>query len=326
MSSELVKLSPTEKDVTDEAAVRIASQVYVWDGTKGLFLETDQFVAFKKQFDCLQQNVEGVELAALKEMVKEPDWPEIYKHRAKDSKPIREYFEKVVRFRRIENSVYKAYLLNYWEKGQFVAVLLRDPNQYGNKTVKNFAADLGVSESSVYQYLHCSEKWSQERALEMAEHKMTWRGATKILSVKDDAERAKIETAFLAGKIDADQVNVAVKKANRADATKKEASGEKVDRRGGFQLKSVFDGAYALSEKMQERLSDFVEGYKVYQKLPPEKKVQQKAKKAEDTELTKSMKAASGSLLRLQRRLTKVVVEPESKGIKPVAEAKANTK
>ena len=317
MASELVKLLPTEKDVTDEAAVRLASQVYIWDGTKGLFLDADQFITFKKQFDCLQQSVEGVELAVLKEMVKEPDWPEIYKQRVKSAKSLREYYERVVRFHQIDNSVYKAYLLNYWEKGKFVEAFLKEPGKFGNKTVKDFSNDMKVSEGSVYQYLHCSAKWTQARAIEMAEHKMTWRGATKILSVKDDTERAKIETAFLEGKIGADEVGVAVKKANRADAVKKEASGEKVDRRGGFQLKSVFDGMNALSEKMQERLSDFVEGYKVYQKLPPEK--------TKGTELMKSFKAAAGSLLRLQKRLTKVVGEPEVKD-KPVAEAKAETK
>ena len=317
MSSELVKLSPTEKDVTDEAAVRLAAQVYIWDGTKGIFLDTDHFVEFKKQFDCAQQNVEGVELAVLKQMVPEPKWDDVAKRRTKDSKPLREYYEKVTRFRRIENTVYKAYLLNYWEKGKFVEALLKEPGKYGNKTVKNFAADLGVSEGSVYQYLHCSEKWTQDRALEMAEHKMTWRGAIKLLSVKDDGERGKIESAFLKGEIDTDEVTVAVKKANRATTVKKEEAGEKVDRRGGFQLKSVFDGMNALSEKMQERLSDFVEGYKVYHKLPTEK--------TKDTELTKSFKAAAGSLLRLQKRLTKIVVvgEPDAKKAKPGAEAKA---
>jgi hypothetical protein len=312
MASELVKLGPTEKDVTDEASVRLASQIYVWDGKKGVFMDADQFVTFKKQWDCAQQAVEGVELVAMKDTVKDPDWPEIHKQRMKDSKPLREYYEKVVRFRRTDDGVYKTYLLNYWEKGKFVEALLKEPGKYGNKTIKCFAADLRVSESSAYQYQHCGAKWTRERTLEMAGKEMTWRGATRLFSVKDDVERVKIEDLFLAGKLDSGEVDAAVKKANRATTVKKEAAGEKVDRRGGLQLKSLFDSVTSLSDKFQERLAEFVEGYKVYQKLPPEK--------TKGTELTKSFKAAAGSMLRLQKRLTKIVGEPENK---PVAEAKS---
>lgn len=303
MARELA-IAPNEKDIQDEASVRVASQVYVWDGQKGVFFEPDTYIQLKKHHNCESKEVEGVEVAVLTGAVKDPDWKEIHARRMKESKAEHAYYEKVVRFRREEKSLYKAALLTYWDKGSFLDDMLKDPKKYGNRTAEKFAADMNVSESSVRQYHRFACLYERDRAVELAGRKMTWFATTKLLSVASEAERAKLEDGVLNGKIGVDALSEAVKKINRAAKEKQSKAGKKVDRRGGQSLKSLFDSVSQMSDKLQEKLSEFSEGFKAFNQLSKDK---------QKPEARTSMKAAASSLLRLHRRLAKMAGNEDKK-------------
>ena len=304
MAGTLAKVAPTEKDIKDEVAVRVASLVYVWDGEKGVFFDPDTFVELQKEYPCDSQEVgEGVVIAALKSSVPEPDWGDIKERREKDSKAETAYFDRVVRFRHEERGLYQAALLTYWDKGKFLDDLLKEPGKYGNKTAARFAEDLGVSESSARQYHRFACLYERDRAKELAGRRMTWFATTKLLSVESESERTKLEDSLLAKKIDVDDLSEAVKKINRAAKAKNAKAGKKVDRRGGQSLKGAFDSVCQMSDKLQDKLSEFTEGFKAFNQLSKDK---------QKPETKKSMKAEANSLLRLHRRLTKMVEAQDS--------------
>lgn len=295
---EMTRLDPEAKEIRDEADVRLASLVYVWDGTKGVFFEPDTFVELKKRFPCTSQSVEGVEVAALTEQVKEPNWVEIHKHRMAEGDGMRAFYEKVALFRRHDKGLAKAMLVTYYERGKFVDELSRAPGKYGNQSVKKFAAEMKVSESTVYLYQRFAALYQEKRVLEMTGREMTWSSVVSLLSLKAEKERAKIEDQYLTGKLDEKTLAVAVKKAKRAEAERRETSGEKVDRRGGPGLSRLFDSMKVMSDKLQEKLAEYSEGRKAWFKLPEDERKR---------ELKAHLKAADSSLLGIYKKLSKMV-------------------
>ena len=295
---EMINLDPGAKAIRDEAAVRLASLVYVWDGSKGVFFEPDTFVALKKRFPCTSQTIEGVEVAALTEHVKEPNWVEIHKSRMAEGDGMRAFYEKVALFRQHDKGLAKAMLVTYYERGKFVDELSKAPAKYGNQSVKKFAAEMKVSESTAYLYQRFAALYQEKRVLELTSKEMAWSSVVSLLSLKVDKERAKIEDQYIVGKLDEKTLAVAVKKAKRAEAERRETSGEKVDRRGGPGLSRLFDSMKAMSDKLQEKLAEYSEGRKAWTKLPDDKRKQ---------ELKAHLKAADGSLMGVYKKLSKMV-------------------
>lgn len=295
----MAELSIRDKEIQDEVAVRVDSQVYVWDGQQAVFLDSQDFLEHKKEgkIEFESKDMDGAVIAVPMGLAADVDWSALQQQREEDVKAIRVYYEGVVRLRKEEDKVYNRALLMYWDRGNFVNNLLAKPKKYGNKTVEQFAADVDASPSSIYKCKECAQTYTRERVIELSGRKMTWRDTVKLLSVKSVDERTKLEDSLLAGDIDTDDLSDAVKKLNRADKDQRAQAGEKVDRRGGASLKTTFNSTQQMSEKLQEKLSDFREAFKACNKLPKEK---------QKPETLKSMKATMASLLRLHRLLAKM--------------------
>jgi vacuolar-type H+-ATPase subunit I/STV1 len=301
---ELEKLEVNEKEIKDEAAVRVASMVYVWDGTKGVLFDADVFVEMKKRFETEVREIEGVSIAILTKEVKEPDWKAIYAQRMKDQAGKVLFYEKVATFRRHDKGITKARLVSYYERGRMVDELQKEPGKYGNETVKKFAAELGISPDSVYQYHRFFCLYKDQRVLDLSKKNMEWATVTQLLGVKTEKERAKIEDAYIEGKLDDKQLSAAIKKARRSERAEKEARGEKVDRRGGPGIARIFKGTGIFADKMQDKLAEFSEAYKAFMKLPDDDRKK---------ELKAALRTTASSLSHLHKRLTKLVGEPQAK-------------
>jgi hypothetical protein len=209
--------------------------------------------------------------------------------------------EKISYFVKLEQQAIKNILLVHWEQGDFAIELEKNSRAYGNRTSKQLADALGVSESSVYYFRRFREKIPKEEVQELADKRLSWRVVSCLLSVDSDKTRKqlveKLTDPDKDKRITYEQLESAVKSATAVATVEKKKNGEKTDRRSGANPKRTIESVAAMCEALIIKLDDFVEAINEYADCEDEDK---------KSKMKPSIKEADKHLCALSKKLTKV--------------------
>ena len=171
------------------------------------------------------------------------------------------YVQKVIYFQGKELETLQNILLLHWEKGSFVADLLRSPAKFGNITLEGFAKDMKVSTQAVRSwhrfFVIYPNKDDVDRLVRL---KLPWRGIQALLAGDmTPVDRKMMETKLAKNEIDSNELKTKVQEMNRETRKTKKARGEKTEKRGGnppsSALKNLVGGVEFLSKRLTKGIA-----------------------------------------------------------------------
>jgi predicted lactoylglutathione lyase len=277
MASELAKAELTKAEFDKRVEQMIKAQVLVQLDGKVSFMAQDEIedlLQSKEMYDW-----KGDDDNKYYSDNKDADQEALAKTRVSMEEETREYFERVVMFRAIEDKSFESLLTFYWDRGAFVDTLVKESKKYGGRTVENLAHDLGASAESVYKWRQFATTYTQEQLKGLILRRVPWRTVLVLLGAPSDRERRKLEAGLAKGELEHDDVVKEVKRLNKEEReAAKDDPKSKVDRRGGSSVGSICKGVVKLTGAMDEALSEFLSACGASADL--EKEDQEKAKAA----------------------------------------------
>lgn len=206
---------------------------------------------------------------------------------------------RVRELRQMESEAHYKSLRWRWERGQFLNELMKDPRRYGNRTAESFAETFDIDKSLAYRELQFYTQYNEDGMQQLVARKISWRDVFYLIGVEDMNKREKLIEARVTGKLKSKELEVAVKKINQAKRQKKEAKGEKVDKRSGaVNLGQIFRSTVAIGNDYDAKLAEFTAALKDYAKLEDGKK---------KTELEGHIREAMRGFKAIAKRLEKLI-------------------
>lgn len=177
------------------------------------------------------------------------------------------YEKRIEEFKSQTMEVNKVGLQLNWEKGKFVGELLQDPKKYGNRTVENVAKSFEVSKELVYSWHRFHTRYTQEDVARCIKEGISYHNIFFLTSVLDADKRRELEDAIVSKKINAPQLQEAVKNYNTVKRKEAKRRGHKVDGRGGVTVSRVVKSTHRMCVDMARKLDEFGEALRDFRKM-----------------------------------------------------------
>lgn len=192
----------------------------------------------------------------------------------------------------------KSNILSYhYDLGKFLVDLFSNAKKYGNRTADNVSEVLKIDTSTLRRAAQFATKWTDEQFKKLVTQQLSWTDVKILIPVDDLKARAELENKLADNKISQIEANRAVRDILEKDKGAKAEKGVKADNRGGMSPKTVFRIVAETSQAFLERLGEFREGLKLYEKVEPGDR---------KAEMSKMLKEIKGNFDKIGSQLEKI--------------------